>query len=172
MNGRSGISSEIARDQLPALAAHAEISSQKSMRCGCSETNQHSRLHYPKFGLEPRTAGLNFWAAWFLVDTPFATFGGNPLEMLYHVRYVNLSSENAGFRQGFVENLSGRASKGSSGAVFLITRLLAYKHDFGFGRSFAEDGLSGGLPQVAGLALACSPTQVRNGLLGLRYTCG
>src|SRR5690606_1419723 len=69
------------------------------------------------------------------------------------------------FCEGLFEQAPRRPDEGMSLAVFLVASLLADDHASRVGRSFAEHGLRGRTPEVAGAAIACGRTQAFEGLL-------
>jgi len=72
--------------------------------------------------------------------------------VLYNVGDVNFRSINTSFVERLIEQLASRADEGASLEIFLITGLLANKHDRGFGTSLAKNSLGGVLPEIAGVA--------------------
>src|SRR5579864_5647694 len=155
MYGPHRIRSERRVYELPALATHAELSSQERLRRGRTQANKDLRSHNSQFGVEPRAASLNFGVARLFVNAPFAPFGRRPLEMFHHVRHVYFCSINASLDEGLIQEFPRRPNKRMTSPILLISRLLADEHDLSRRGSFTEDGLSSVPPEVTGLA-ACS----------------
>jgi hypothetical protein len=84
------------------------------------------------------------------VQTEFAA--RYEFEMLDRIGDVDLLPVDAGLLERPVEHLARRADERLAGEIFLVAGLLADQHDRGGGRSFAEHGLGGVLPQRTGAA--------------------
>jgi hypothetical protein len=71
------------------------------------------------------------------------------LEVLDHVREVDLLAFDSGSLERSVQLPAGGADEGLPGAILFVTGLLAHKHQARALQALAEDGLGGVAPQVA-----------------------
>src|SRR5688500_3963334 len=137
-------------DELPALAADAEVAAQERLRRRRAQTDEHARLHDVQLGLEPRPAGGHLGPVRLLVDAPLAA--RLPLEVLDDVGDVRKSPVDLRLVEGPVEQLAGGTHERAALAILIVAGLLADEHDLGLLGAFAEDGLRPGLPEIARLA--------------------
>src|SRR6266511_6359305 len=113
-----------------------------------TQADEHARPYDVELGLEPRPAGGDLRRVRFLVDAALAA--SLPLEMLDDVRHVDLAAVDPSVLEGLVQELAGRADERLARQVLLVARLLADEHHLGLARALTEDGLGGGLVEVAG----------------------
>ena len=147
MNRRHDKRCERRLDQFAALLTHTKIFSEQRLRGGSTQANEHRRFDHIQFRLQPGPAGRCLAAVRLFVDAPLAHW--LPLEMLHHVRDVNLVAVDAHFLQNFVQEFSRRTDKRPPRQIFIVPRLLAYEHHLRVRRAFAEDRLGAGLPERA-----------------------
>src|SRR6185312_124572 len=97
--------------------------------------------------VEPWSASDDLGAIRLLVQTA-RTFR-DPLEMLDSVGHIHRGPVYPRFFQALVEQVSGRTHEWRPREIFVIAGLFADQEDAGALRSFAENCLSGVLPQIA-----------------------
>src|SRR5438105_3370505 len=134
------------------------------------------RLDEPDLFLEPRMTGTDLRVVRLLVNAPRALFAALPLEVLHGVRHIDVAAVYRRFLEGPIEQPSRRPNEWMSGAVLLISWLLADDHDRRVRRPFAKDRLRTEGPQVAtaarhGSRAELGKCRVRRNEIG-RRTCG
>src|SRR5439155_18592880 len=139
----------------------AEILAWQGLRGSGAQAHQNFRFHYRELCVQPGTAGIDLPVARFLVDASFSALIWRPVEMLYHIRNIYITSRDADLCQGLVQQLSGRTHERMTSEIFSISGLLANEDDFSMCVPFAEHRLGSSFPKVASLAARRSPTQVR-----------
>ena len=70
--------------------------------------------------------------------------------MFDHVGDIHFVAGDSCSEESFVEQFSGRPDERMTGQVFLVTWLFANEHHLGMRVPFAEHGLRGATPNVAG----------------------
>ncbi len=70
---------------------------------------------------------MDFFHAWFLMDSKFAT--RLPFEVLHRIRDIDVASIDPSFLQTLIEKLSGWSNKRAAFLILTISRLLADHHD-------------------------------------------
>jgi len=143
---------QVARQDLPSIARHAKVFAQQGLGRAGAKADENFRLDHVKFCVEPGSAGLDFGLARLFVDAALASLRSRPLEVFDNIRYVNFRAVDSNFDKNFFVQSSGRTDERMSALILTVARLLADKHDSGLRRSFAEDCLGRGLPEVASFA--------------------
>jgi hypothetical protein len=151
VNGGHEVRGDGGVEEFAAVLRDAEVAAEEGLCGGGTEAHDDLGLEESDFGVEPNAAGGNLERVGFFVDAALAA--KLPFEMLDGVGDVGLAAVDAGFFQGSVEELSGRPDEGAALLVFLVAGLLAEEEDFRMGGTFAEDGLGGVFPKVAGFAV-------------------
>jgi len=139
-------------DRSSPVAGDPKIPAEKRLSCARAKTHQHVRLHDFQFGVEPRTAGLDFRLSRLLVNPALAALRCCPLEVLHYIRHVNFGAIDACFGEHFVQQSSCGADERVTCLVLLIARLFPDKHDAGALRPFAKHCLRGRFPKIASFA--------------------
>lgn len=133
------------------MLGDAKIATQQGLRRGGAEANNYFRMECGDFGVEPRPASRYFCCIWFFVD---ATFSSRfPLEVFDRVGDVNFLAVNACFRKRLIQEVAGGPDKRFAFQILLIARLFADKNNLRGRQAFAEHGLRGVSPEIAGLAI-------------------
>ena len=114
---------------------------------GDAKADDDARLYELCFRFQPGPACRNFRSGRFFVLPAFSLW--LPLEVLHGIGDVDVATGNAAFSQSLVQHSPRGTDKGFSGQVFLIARLFADEQERRMDASFAKDGLSGMLVQVA-----------------------
>src|SRR5580692_9492429 len=115
--------------ELPAVLGHSIVGSKNRLRRGSAETHQNLRADRSELSLKPRPACLGFGCTRLLVDTPLPALF--ELKVFDGVGDVDRRSIDPGFLQRAVEQAAGRPDERTTLAIFLVTRLFAYKDDSG-----------------------------------------
>src|SRR3977135_1064146 len=90
-------------NQFPSVFTDAKVLPQQGLRSGSSQTNQNIRFDYRDLGVQPGTERIDFRIARLLMDSTFASFLRNPLEMLYYIGKVNSGPIDARFLQPLIK---------------------------------------------------------------------
>src|SRR6188768_540247 len=146
-------------DPFAAHAGHAEVRTQQGLCCRRAKAHEDFRLHQRNLLIQPWLAGMHLCAVGFLVQTHLAT--PLELEMLHHIRDVDVLAFQSRLREAVLQYLSGRPDEGMPEAILLVARHLAHQHQCGGCGTFTEYGLGGVAMQRAGNALRGPPAQRR-----------
>src|SRR2546427_2432222 len=98
--------------ELATPSHNAEILAQQGLRSSSAQAHQNFRFHCRELRIQPGTAGIDLPVARFLVDASFSALIWRPVEMLYHIRNIYITSRDADLCQGLVKQLSGRTHEG------------------------------------------------------------
>jgi hypothetical protein len=148
MRCRHDVRSEFAGNQFSPVSGYPKILSEKGLSRTRPKAYQNLWLHHLKLSVEPWAAGLNLGMSRLLMDTSLTTLGRHPFEMLDHVGNINRRAIDSHFNQNLIEQLSRGANEGVTLAVFLVSRLLAHKHDQRLRRPFPENRLRRVFPKI------------------------
>lgn len=141
------------RNERSAVLRHAERPPEQRLPCRRAQGHHHSRPDQAQLSVEPGPAGGQLPQVRRFVDTAFAAFGERELEVLHGVGDIRGLPVDPGLRQGFVQQLAGRADEGLAPLVLLVSGLLPDEDKPRRGCAFAEDGLGGVLVEGAAPAL-------------------
>jgi len=153
MDGCHDSGSQWRRNKPSALASDAEFFSQESLRSGSSQANDHLRTRKGNFRFQPGTARLNFRLARPFVNAPLSVLVASPVEVLYHVGYIDPVSVDSGCRERLIENSSCGPNERMASQIFFVAGLLADEHHRSVRSTFSEYGLSSPGPEIAALAM-------------------
>ena len=146
MHCRNDVGREVGLDKPPPVFRHPELPPEKRLRGRRAHRDEHFRTHGLQLGIQPGFAGRELGCVRLLVDPALAT--RLPLEVLDRVGDEREPAVDSSGVQAFVENASRGAHEWLASKVFLVARLLSDEDDLGALRSFAEDRLRAGFPQV------------------------
>ena len=86
--------------------------------------------------------------------------------MLHGVGEIDLAAGQPGVNEGLIEEVAGRADKGRTLLILVITGLFANQHYWRFSRAGAEDRLGGGQIEIAALTTGGGGAKTRDRTLG------
>jgi hypothetical protein len=149
---------EIRPHEFAALDRDAELGADHRLRGRGAEADDGAWLDGADLREEPRHAGADFDCIRFLVNPPLAA--RLPLEVLDHVRDVDVGAIDARLDERLVEQRAGGANERPAGEVLFVARLLADEHHLRRLLSLAEDGLRPDPPEITPLAIGGLESQL------------
>lgn len=159
-----------------AVLGDAERFAEEGLGGGSAEADDHFRLNFFQFGVEPGAAGGDFAGAGLFMEAAFAA--RFPFEVLDGIRDVDFVAVDAGFDEAVVEQQAGGTDKGLAFAVFAVAGLFADEDEAGRCIAGSKDGLrgifkerttlagAGGLTEAFQIAAAGQEGSGRGGDLG------
>jgi hypothetical protein len=132
-----------------ALGEDFEVVVDEGLGGGAAEGDDDLGFDLEDFREDPGFAVMDFLAAGFVVEPSFAARIGFPFEVFDGVGEIEVVAVEAGFLQGFVEQLPGGADEGATLEVLAVAGLFADEHDAGVAGAFASDGLGRAFPEGA-----------------------
>ena len=137
-------------EHLASLRADPERRPHHRLSGGRAQEDHDPRLDHRDLRLEPRPASPNLARVGLFVQAALATAG--PPEVLDGVGDVDAPAVDPSLVQRPLQKASGGPDEGLALKILLVARLLAHKHHPGVLPAFAEYGLRGVFPKVAGPA--------------------
>src|SRR4051812_16936122 len=134
-------------DRLATLLRDPEVAPEQALGGRGAEQHQRLGLHQVELLVEPGPAGVDLEALGRLVDAPPTAL--LELEVLHHVRDVDVVTRDPDGLERPVELAPGRSHERAALAVLLVAGLLPDEHGPGALQPFAEDGLARVAPQMA-----------------------
>ena len=162
MRCRHDVGSKFGWNHFPAVSGYTKVLSEKGLGRTRPKAYKNLWLHNLQLRVEPWAACLNLGLSRLLMDTPLTTFGRHPFEMLDHVGDINLGALDSHFNQNLIEQVSRGANERLTLAVFLISGLLANKHNQRLGRPFPENRLRRVFPEITSSTSCCSFSKGHN----------
>ena len=123
MHGGRDQGSRLGAQHPPALLGHAKALPQHGLRRGCAQAHDNRGTDHLDLGVEPGTAGVNFYLVGLLVNSALAS--RLPLEVLNGVGHVDVATVYSRSLQGLVQQRARRPDKRTPRKVFFVPRLLA-----------------------------------------------
>jgi hypothetical protein len=134
-----------------------EVPAEERLGGGRPQQDQDLRIHHADLRVEPGAASADVAQVGLTVDPALSP--SLPVEVLHHIREVDVVAWDAGLRERSVEQRSGRSDEGTAAEILAVPGLFTDQHDRGVRRAFTEHGLCSFAPQLAGHAARRSFTQ-------------
>ena len=170
MHGGHDVRRECRFEQFTAALRDAESAAEQRLRGGGAEANHDFGLKQGDFGIEPRTAGCDFGAVWFLMDAAFSA--RLPFEMFDRIGDVGFVAIDAGLFERCIQQFPGGTHEGSPLAIFLVARLFSDENNSRFARPVAKDSLRGVFVEIAGFAIFGAIPGIVDGFGDWEECCG
>lgn len=133
------------------MGGNAKCIAEQRLRCCRTKAHHNLRFHRLDFGDQPWSAGDDFDAARFLMNT--ALTHSFELEMLDGIGLVRERGVDLGVLKRLRQQSARRSDEGKSLLVLIIARLFADEHQRRIGFAVAEDGLRSVFEQGAAAAV-------------------
>src|SRR6266550_875751 len=134
------------RNKRRALRAHAKFGTEDRLGSSGTEADDDAWLDDVDFCLQPWAARSDLRGVRLLVDALFSA--RLPLEVLHHIRHVNLRAVDARLVERAIEQSAGGTDERLPLQIFRVAGLLADEHHRRRLLSLTEDGLRACLPEI------------------------